>query len=132
MTNKRCPNPKITVVRQERLSRFIFDIDQIKNKVSQSLFRPAANLTFSTYRTTKLEDNQIWYIGETYTGTPQGKPVAGRIDLLAMDYETEGLRFDPNGVPHRRHVNVMGWNTNKPDDHAKRVELARKAKSVVK
>ncbi|HAX90642.1 MAG TPA: hypothetical protein DCY07_00330 [Rhodospirillaceae bacterium] len=131
MTKSTCPHPRNIVAPNERLSRFIFDPAFIKGNVSQSIFKPPKNLTFSTYRTTKINDAAIWHIGDKYVAPPN-KPVLGRVDLLAVDYQNEGLGFIPNGIPHPRHADVVGWNTNKPDDHAKRVSLAMKAKIKIR
>lgn len=124
-----CPHPRNNLHENERVSRFIFDEKHLRTK-SQAAFRPNKELKFSIYRTTKLQEHKIWGIGNEYVAYAVGKPIIGRADISASAYYESALHFDPNGKPHTRHADVLGWNTNKPDDLERRMRLAMTAQWI--
>lgn len=126
MDSIKCPHPRNLVCKDERISRFIFDEKHLRTK-SQATFIPPKSLKFSTYRTTRKEENEIWQIGEEYVSKTRGLPIVGRVDLSASAYTDRSLSFEPDGIPHTRHTNIVGWNTNKPDDLERRIKLAMAA-----
>jgi hypothetical protein len=122
MTDKPCGHPRKIVFGSERLTRFVFDSKYLQG-MNQAIFKVGHTLKFSTYRTTRNSEAQIWAIGKKHVET--NKPILGRVDLAATSYTENNLQFEPNGKPHTRHNDVIGWNTNKPDDLEKRMALAQ-------
>lgn len=125
MDNAKCSHPRTCVHDEEVISRFIFDEKHIKKK-TQAVFKPPANGSFSTYRITRKKEQEVWNISEKYVEPYIKGDTVGRVDLFAKDYVSEGLEFDPDGKPHTRHTNIVGWNPHKPDDLDRRLSLVRR------
>ena len=121
MEKSKCPHPRLNLYGDERLSRFLFEE---KHFDSQQAFKPPANLKFSVFRTSKSSEASIWHIGDTFVAAPIGRPILGRADLAAQIYSDHKLQFEPNGKPQTRHTNILGWNSDKPQDLEKRAALA--------
>ena len=131
MTRQPCPHPRNVVILSEKISRFIFEKAHLKSK-NQAVFKAPASLRFSVYRMTKVSDDEIWETCRDYVENLRGMPAVGRVDLQAEEYALQGLGFDPNGKPHTRHTDVVGWKTHKPDDLEKRMALALAGKWIPK
>lgn len=80
-----------------------------------------ARLETSVYRTTELSDVELWQICETYYEKLANLTAKGRGDGSAQSVLDAGLSFDPNGVPHPRHADIVGWHeaTNMEDKEMK-------------
>lgn len=61
---------------------------------------------------------QLWETGRT-VAKMRGCHLYGRVDVVAKQFTTHGLEFDPNDEPPN-HVNVVGW----PVDADEQFELA--------
>ena len=132
---KSCRHPRKYISPKERLSRFLFDEAHVfKNgDIKQAAFSPNKDLKYSVYRTSRSSESEIWVIKSEQVDDRRtdGKKSIGRFDILAEAFITSNLQFDPNGKPHTRHANVVGWNSNKPDDLQKRQELAKLASQAI-
>ena len=93
---------------------------------------PPRNGGLSVFRTSGLENTEIWELGKAFAAGESGREVLGRADLRAQTAFSIPLVIDADGVPHRRHANIIGW----PDADEKRREialrLAEKAKGIMK
>lgn len=63
----------------------------------------------SVYRTGGLADAEVWEICLRFYERPANLIARGRGDGLATHILAAGLSFDPNGVPHPRHADILGW-----------------------
>lgn len=126
MEQKNCKHPRSYVDSKEKLTRFIYEESHIRNRVSQAVFKQASDNTFSVYRTNNISPEHIWNICDEFVDGERsdGKKSCGRAEILADAFIKNALIFNPNGKPHTRHVDVLGWNPNKPDDLQRRNNLA--------
>lgn len=66
-------------------------------------------LESSVYRTSNLSEPDVWEICRKYYEELANLTARGRGDGLARHIMTAGLSFDPNGIPHPRHADIIGW-----------------------
>ena len=131
----KCPHPRSYVASQEKLTRFVYEQSHIKNnRVKQQVFYPGRDNALSVYRTNEISAQQIWHLCDAYVDglRGDGKKAYGRAELSAKIFTDLGFTFNPDGKPHTRHTNVLGWNTHKPDDLEKRNLLALAATGYTK
>ena len=109
----------------EILARYIFHRNHYRpsdNTVKYSAFMPPADKRLSVFRTSGLEEQAIWTLGESL----RAQPLKGRADIAVAAVEETGLAVDADDIPPR-HANVVGW----PDDHSaielKALELSQRA-----
>lgn len=106
------------VLPEETITQYVVDKSQMTGhgKPKAAAFMPKDGKK-STYRISHpdLAEPEIWQIGQDYVATPQNKTLRGRADLKASVVYGEKLSFDPNGVPHPRHANIIGWPANNTD-----------------
>ncbi len=117
------------VNQEENISRFYFSRKDVRadNTVRHNVFMPPSHGRMSVYRTSNLEDQDIWEIGKTYVEPERGKPILGRADIEAQKiYECE-LEINPTENPHPRHANVEGWELDTEKDRLKALKLAASA-----
>jgi len=62
----------------------------------------------SIYRTESCSESELWTIYQRHVESSQSNSI-GTARTLAEDFYAEGLSFDPDGVPHPRHANVIRW-----------------------
>ena len=99
----------------ERISYFVRSSKHIDKKtqcVRPEAFMPRrfdSRLETSVYRTEKLTDAAVWNICRTYYEELAQLTAKGRGDGTARAVMTAGLSFDPNGRPHPRHADIIGW-----------------------
>jgi hypothetical protein len=76
----------------------------------------------SVYRVDNLTPAEIWAIAEAHVHTA-ATPMKARGTTQASVYIEALLAFDPDGIPHPRHTNVIGWATDKHvrKDQARRI-----------
>ncbi|MBI3581542.1 MAG: hypothetical protein HY098_05630 [Nitrospinae bacterium] len=104
-------SPLGTVLPKECVSHFIFEKSHIfpDGTPKPAAFRPWKKTgNISIYRVNNLFDREIWGIAEKYIDSDRRKVIA-RVDLLAFHYYQLNLKFEPDGIPHPRHANVIGW-----------------------
>jgi hypothetical protein len=64
----------------------------------------------STHRTDGLLPDQIWGIGYQYVeNLAQHRRIRGRGHCQASLIATQALRFDINGEPYPRHIDIVAW-----------------------
>lgn len=72
--------------------------------------RFGSRLENSVYRTGGLAEAEVWAICHKYYEDPAKLLARGRGDGLAKYILAAGLSFDPNGIPHPRHADILGWH----------------------
>ena len=91
---------------------------------------PPPDKRLSVFRTSDISEDEIWNIGDD-VGRKRAKELLGRADIGSLSVYEAGLSIDPNDIP-LRHANIIGW----PDDNSAiklaAVELAQKAKLILK
>ena len=103
------------VASHERISYFVRTEKHVDKKtqcVRPEAFMPRkfdGRFETSVYRTNDLTDEAVWEICRTYYETLANLIAKGRGDGLAECVLKGGLRFDPNGDPHPRHADIIGW-----------------------
>jgi hypothetical protein len=120
----------------ELLSRFL---TQPKNhfapttgRVRYAAFLPNKALQTSVYRTSGLTEAEGWKIGDDLVGTPLGRPIPARADVGAKIVYDQGLAIDPNGIPHPRHANIIGWPGSRSAQKLLAIKLAEAAVCVLR
>jgi len=128
------------VLPEEKIARFILDSSHIGGQKERRRVKPAEFLPKdgkkSIYRISHpdLTEEEIWHIGEQHVLIPfreknkqPHKTMKGRADLEASYVYEQNLCFDPNGDPHPRHANIVGWPNEKPEQLLKAIKLAERA-----
>jgi hypothetical protein len=130
----RCRHPRSYVDKAEKLTRFVYELSFINKRVSQNVFRVGHDNTLSVYRTNDCRAEHIWNICSQFVDglRADNKKACGRVELNAKAFMELKFAFDPNGKPHTRHTDVLGWHANKPDDLDRRNALALASKAFLK
>ena len=126
------------VLSEEKLTRYILDSSQVRGNgtVKPAAFIPPKDGKKSIYRISHpdLPEEEIWHIGEQNVLIPfreknkqPQKTMKGRADFEASSVYDQNLYFDPNGDPHPRHANIIGWPEDKHAQEIKALRLAEKA-----
>jgi hypothetical protein len=71
-------------------------------------FMPNKNGRRSVYRVDGLEPDQVRQLGVDYVEPHRGQ-LRGYATQVAATFYGQGLDFEPDGVPHERHANVVKW-----------------------
>jgi len=122
----------------ERISRFITNkkyFNKNTNYISASAFSPSKKTNnCSAYRTKGLDEPEIWDIALKFVTEKRDDKaeVLARADIQANVYKGLGLSLNPDGIPHPRHVNILGWASEESRYLMIRTELSNKAILVVK
>jgi hypothetical protein len=87
----------------------------LKNRSEHSLIRakyapfmPNKNGRRSVYRVDGLEPDQLRQLGAYYVEPYLGL-LRGYATQVAAEFYGQELNFEPDGVPHERHANVIKW-----------------------
>jgi hypothetical protein len=100
------------------LTRFIFSSSHFAinaHRVKAPAISPYPNqktgrLEWSVYRADSATSAEMWEICGKHVDNPMILRIAkARGTCAASVMIGQGLRFDPDGKPHPRHVNVVGW-----------------------
>lgn len=129
------PVIQTSVDSDERISRFVLNSKHINSsgRPKPTVFEPSRlHKNISVYRTGDLSEIEIWDIAFEYIEKlrKDNKKIVARADLSANYYFNAGLQFDPDGVPHIRHANVINWPTEKMEIKLITVQLANDAELV--
>jgi len=127
----------------ERISRYIFRKDHFNprtGRVRPPVYEPARpknesdSYKTSVYRTEKLNDGEIWDIGDNYVTKehPEHLPSLARADTQIQKVADAELKIDPDGIPHPRHANIIGWPDSDEARQIKRALLAQSAQLVLR
>ena len=122
------------VEEHEQISRYINEKKKIRpkeGKAGYNAFMPPRTLRMSVYRTDGLDEAGVWRIADEFVATAE-KPVIARADLEAREYLSQQLSFDPDGIPHPRHANVIGWSDEQSFQKVIALQLAEAAVLVRK
>ena len=122
------------IVNNERITRYINEQGKIRpstGKAGYNAFMPPKNLRLSIYRTETLGDGEVWAIADEFVSTAE-KPVIARADLPASSYLSKALTIEPDGVPHPRHSNAVGWLTDHSAQKVIALQLAESAALFMK
>lgn len=114
----------------ERITRYIFSkrhYSETNNRIKHAAFMPSPKGEVSVYRTDKLDDNEIWNIGEQYVATPPKRTIKARADILASIITKQKVCINPDTRPHPLHANIVDW-PKEPDEQKQRaIEMANRS-----
>jgi hypothetical protein len=121
-----------TLEQSSTLSRFIFSRKQynVDRPKPNAFLPPSTNLAISAIWIDNLSDTEIWRIGDDVVGRARNKPALARADIEAKILADVSLTILPDPEPHPRHVNILGWPTEKDERLAVALELC--AKSILR
>lgn len=109
----------------ELLSRYICSKERKKyiqenGRLRSGLFKPAKDRKMSVFRTSELEEDQIWELGDSYINRA-GELIWGRSDLSLAIINEFMLELEVDDNPPR-HANVINW----PEDDDERLLVSQK------
>lgn len=112
-------------------ARFTRDRHFSSNGIKWKFFEPSRidNAT-SVFVVDDLKETEIWSLGDTYAALDGRSPIA-RADIAPTSIEEVGLRFEIDNSPPR-HAAITGWPTDKELVRLRAMDIARKAKLVVR
>lgn len=110
----------------ERITRFILFSRHLKMKIRYQSLLPPQNLKLSVYRTSKCDEEKIWWLGKYFVSNRRSdmKEIRGRGDFSGtqiIDHKT--LSIQPLKKPHPRHADVIGWPADKDLQKAIAMEM---------
>jgi hypothetical protein len=73
-----------------------------------------------------MPESEIWEIGNTIVAPHRG-PILARADFNSLVAYDVGLKIEPTIHPHRRHVDVLGWDAEKAKNKFRVLKLADKS-----
>ena len=129
---------------EERISRYILNGRYFKEEAGEikaEAFLPTKpkpelqERQTSVYRTSDLEETNIWSIGDQHVANPEAKRfILARGDLPAKNVFSQDLRIVPHPFPHPRHANIVNWPNEESNEHRKAIAilLAKEARLIVK
>jgi hypothetical protein len=120
---------------EEDLSRYFDEKGKYRPSdmtAKYNLFMPPQTLKLSVYRTSGMDEAEIWQIAADHIEPKRGKGVIGRANLKAAFVKLKQLEFDPNGVPHRKHADIIGWGDDVTQHRVIAMELAAEAQVILK
>jgi len=95
-----------------------------------SAYMPPANGRKSVYRTDMLSEAAIRAIADEFVVPHRGQ-AKGHAHQSAAIVMAQGLAFDPDGVPHPRHANIVGWTSERAKNRLKAENIAASATAVL-
>ena len=101
------------------------DYKASKNIVRFSAFMPSKSLRTSVYWTNSIPELEVWSIGERYVASTRGT-ILGRADFNSFSMVTEirQLGIDLTGLPHPRHADIVGWDSDRRKQRLQAEKLA--------
>ncbi len=99
----------------EGVCHFIFAKDHLYSetkKAKPNAFKPhSKRMDLSVYRVDACSDSLIWHISRNYVEglRPDKKPVIARADFKLELAIRHNLHLNPDGHPHKRHLNLERW-----------------------
>lgn len=119
---------------QEAVTRFIFSEShyaKTTGRVKYPVFLPKKGET-SVFRICKLNDTQIWDIGDNYVAPSSSRTLYARGDIVASDVFDENLTIKPDTRKHKLHANIVGWPLEQAKIKLLTTNLADKAQLCLK
>lgn len=113
----------------EETSRFIFSSSQIRadGTLKHTAYAPRNGST-SVFRTSGLNEEEIWNICGGHVASSRTQACTGRGVCTVQNIIECGLELDPDGVPHPRHANIVGWPVGDVDSRAVAKKLGLSAR----
>ena len=91
----------------------------------------------SVFRTTELQDNQVWRLAHLWTVVnplwkrPGTQAVTGRADLATSAITATGELFAQlNPSPHPEHADILGWDQSNSGQELQALLLVQASKYV--
>jgi hypothetical protein len=106
----------------ELVTRFIYSAEHFAattGRVRAAAISPLAHrvsgrLETSVYRVDSLPEPDVWAICAAHVdNTAAARIMKARATCDAGLVLAQGLTFDPDGQPHPRHANIVGWPSTK-------------------
>ena len=97
----------------ETVSRFVFSSSHIGTnppRIKPAAYLPTPKLESSVFRTSEMEESEIWTIGREIAEVRQ-QTLHGRGDLEAEQIPSSGLTLIP-AEPPPKHANIIGWSAS--------------------
>lgn len=99
------------------------DVRKSDGSVRGRTYLPSAARRLSVYRTDDCSPEELWTIYARHV-EPQRPDSVGTARLQAARVYSMRLGFEPDGIPHPRHANVVGWPEDANQVKALAAELA--------
>ena len=99
-------------------------------RVRYAAFLPSRALQTSVYQISGLADDSVWDLGDRFVAPLLATRMTARADIEAKIVFECGLAVDPDGVPHRRHANIVGWPESRSAQKLVAIKLAEAATCV--
>jgi hypothetical protein len=114
--------PTNAVAPHEITSRFLIDgqVRTESKEVKYPAFIPPKSLKLSIFRTSNLNEQEIWTLAVEKVEPSRG-PVIGRGELTVAAIAEEKLQVSSDEDQNSRHADVVGW----PVDRDARVTIAK-------
>lgn len=119
------------VTESESVTRYIFSKRHFSKKndiVKYGAYLPAEDGKASIFRTTDLDEQDIWEIGWEFVAKPTGRTLRARGDTSAAIIMDTVLDIVPDTTPHPRHANIVNWPPDKAEQKLLAVQIANQAK----
>jgi len=119
----------------EDFTRFIltkkhFSIEKMRVKAPAllpMLNKVKGRFETSTHRVKDLAATEIWKLGYDHVeNVAEGRTIKARGQGAYSLAQAQGLAFDVNGPPYPRHVDVIGWSSDKDVRLMQATEIADK------
>ena len=119
----------------EEVTRFITQKSYYRpsnGTVKHNAFMPPRNNQLSVYRTTGLQQPEVWFIGEQFVAPQLQCEILGKAVINSLVVYREGLAIHDHPSPHERHANVVGWDSVGTEVRLIAIKLADAAQLVLK
>lgn len=121
---------------KESLGRYLPEesyFSSTKNSVKPKAFMPPPDLCLSVFRIDGLTLEEVWEMGEreVINFMAQPKELYGLADIKVSRVKEVNLEVNPNDNPPR-HANIIGWPPEKARQKLIAIELAARAKLVLR
>lgn len=87
-------------------------------------------LELSTFALDGLEEEGVWALLDQHVGG-NGKRALARAEITPVHVREAELQVDPNWEPER-HVNIVGWPPEEPEQRSRAQVLYSKQKCIVR
>lgn len=126
------------VAKSENVTRYVFDKDYFRRSPPKptarfQVFLPRNGET-SVFRIARLNDAEIWSLGNEQVARLRGRTIKARADITIQKVESVGvekgytkLTVVPETSTHPLHANIVGWPEEESAIQMIAVELANHA-----
>ncbi|OFZ10920.1 MAG: hypothetical protein A2Z20_03440 [Bdellovibrionales bacterium RBG_16_40_8] len=128
---------KLPVRDEEPLTHYIFvdeHINKTTHKAKHQLFKPRKNKgnDLSTFRIINCVESYIWYLSKRYVEPFSKKKTIARADFPLAAAKKAQLKINPDGNPHKRHLNLENWPTDSSACKLISMEIANASNLILK